>query len=124
MDAFHPGTLLDWEDELERALDEMDAISDNLQADGLHDADRPQDEADDQVAYNPFACDADTEDNVSEPVAFMEPQPKFQARRKFDSFATVDGHSFQRTRSSGSTDYSDGLEDRILVKKKRFGSKI
>ncbi len=79
-------------------------ISNNPQDDDLFDLDRAEDGMDEGVAYNPFACDGEVKGNTSDQIEFMEPQPKFQAKTKFDSFATVGGHSCQSMRPSGSTD--------------------
>ena len=94
------GSLVDVEAELDQSLEGMEVIPDILHADDLADLEQALDDVDEPVGHNPFAVEADGEDGASESFSFVEPQTK-----KFNSFATVDGHSFQSMTSSGSTDY-------------------
>ena len=106
------GSVANLEAELDRAFEDLEA-SDMHHSDGFdgfeqvpdHEDFRVEDQALDadfeSVRANPFAVDGSEADSCR----YMEPQPKSEAKRKFDSFATMDGHSFQSMASSGSTDF-------------------
>ena len=89
----------------DQAMEEFEMIPDTFNSDGLADLEHEVNDLDEPPRHNPFTFDEEEDHVVSSDAGFMTPQPKVRTKRRFDDFTTVDGHTFQRMQSSGSTGF-------------------